>query len=728
MSIQSVADFVKALRTSNLLESHRLDEIAREQRRFADPEALSRHLVERGWLTAYQAQQLLEGTGAPLILGIYSILGTLGRGGMGEVLQARHRRLGRLAALKIIRPDHLSRPDAVERFHREARAAAHLQQPNIVTIYDANEAAGTHFIAMEYVLGTDLARLVKDKGPLPTAQACEYIRQAALGLQHAHEHGLVHRDIKPSNLIVVRAEGSQVGTVKILDFGLARFASELTEDVPITPTDQWLGTPDYVAPEQALNGKAADIRADIFSLGCSLLYLLTGAPPFPGKTPTERLAARLAQEARPLRWIVPEGPVPLQSVLAKMLAREPKDRYQTPAQVAEALEPFCRVDSMASDTTSEIGAGNLRESVASSPVSLENQPVIKPALGGKTPSAALGSDTSATPPFSLPDTRTYPGAQAEKKRHPWFGVLLLGSICTGACILLGILFFGNPFEQEQPSGDPGKKDDGKKAPVTRGPAQSFTNSIGMKLVRIPAGRFRMGSPISEGERIPDEGPQHWVKITRPFYMGVHEVTQKEYRQVMGKNPSFFAPGGRGKAQVGDQDTDRFPVETISWEEAVEFCRRLSEKAQEKKARRTYRLPTEAEWEYACRAGTKGPFHFGKALSSAHANLNGKWPYGGAPASINRPHTVRVGSFPPNRFGLYDMHGNVWEWCQDRYGNYPAEEQENPRGSTTGSDRVLRGGSWFFRAADCRSARRMFRDPGTQGMYYGFRVACDVKLD
>src|SRR4051812_482349 len=175
-------------------------------------------------------------------LGVYTILEKLGEGGMGEVFRARHERLGRLVALKVIRADRLPHPDAVRRFLREARVAAQLHHPNVVTVFDANEADGVHFLAMELVDGTDLAKQVKDHGPLPPALACEYVRQAALGLQHAHEKGLVHRDVKPSNLIVLRDQPTGP-VVKVLDFGLARFVSEQADATPLTSPGGWMGTP-----------------------------------------------------------------------------------------------------------------------------------------------------------------------------------------------------------------------------------------------------------------------------------------------------------------------------------------------------------------------------------------------------------------------------------------------------------------------------------------------------
>jgi serine/threonine-protein kinase len=306
----------------------------------ADARTLARELVDRDLLTPYQANQLLQGRGDELLLGPYRILDRLGEGGMGQVFKAHHTSMDRTIALKVIPKDRVCDPTAVARFYREVRAVAKLSHPNIVTAFEVNQVGDTHFLAMEYVGGIDLARLVRQSGPLSIPNACEYIRQAAVGLQHAHEKGLVHRDIKPGNLIVARPNPDELPVVKILDFGLARFESERTPGERLTQLGKIMGTVDYIAPEQAQNARTADIRADIFSLGCSLFFLLTGRPPFEGKDATEKIGARLLANAPSVREFRPEVSPALERVLAKMMARNPADRYQTPGEVAKALEPY----------------------------------------------------------------------------------------------------------------------------------------------------------------------------------------------------------------------------------------------------------------------------------------------------------------------------------------------------------------------------------------------------
>ncbi len=269
----------------------------------------------------------------------YRVVRLLGEGGMGSVYEAEHRVMQRPVALKVIRHAYTDRPGAVERFQREVRAAARLTHPNIVTAYDAEHVGATHFLVMEYVEGITLARLVQERGPLPVAEACAYVRQAALGLQHAHERGMVHRDIKPGNLILVASPAASApGVVKVLDFGLAVLTAE--RGGGLTDTNVVMGTPDYMAPEQAEDARRADIRADVYSLGCTLYHLLTGQTPYAATTALLKLLAHREQPVPSVRRARPEVPAALAGVLERMLAKKPADRYQTPGEVAAALEPF----------------------------------------------------------------------------------------------------------------------------------------------------------------------------------------------------------------------------------------------------------------------------------------------------------------------------------------------------------------------------------------------------
>jgi formylglycine-generating enzyme required for sulfatase activity len=253
-----------------------------------------------------------------------------------------------------------------------------------------------------------------------------------------------------------------------------------------------------------------------------------------------------------------------------------------------------------------------------------------------------------------------------------------------------------------------------RAPGVEEDAKEITNSIGMKLMRIPRGSFLMGSPASEEGHNKDEA-QHEVEIKNDFWLGAHEVTQAQYQKVMGKNPSYFSADGGGKNSVREEDADEFPVDSVSYEDAVAFCKALSARAAEKKAGRVHRLPTEAEWEHACRGGASSyqVFHIGNALSSGEANFK-----------FDLGRTCKVGSYKPNAFGLHDMHGNVWEWCADWYDEdyYSKSPRRDPQGPTEGSLRVIRGGGWSSFGQGCRSALRSGVAPSGRNRSLGFRVA------
>lgn len=258
--------------------------------------------------------------------------------------------------------------------------------------------------------------------------------------------------------------------------------------------------------------------------------------------------------------------------------------------------------------------------------------------------------------------------------------------------------------------------------------QVVKNSIGMELVEIPAGKFLMGSPDEDEDARDDERPQHLVRITKPFLIGRYEVTQAEYEKVTGTNPSWFSASGGGARKVEGLDTSRFPVEQVSWEQAVEFCQKLSELPVEKSAGRVYRLPTEAEWQYCCRAGTTTKFHYGDSLTSTQANINGRFPYGGAPRGPYLGRTTTVGSYEPNAFGLYDMHGNIAEMCADWFGRdyYEQSPTDDPQGPEKGADRMVMGGSWSADGFRCRCAHRRSNAPSGLAQYFGFRVVCEQK--
>ncbi|HEY3787499.1 MAG TPA: serine/threonine-protein kinase [Urbifossiella sp.] len=270
----------------------------------------------------------------------YENIQPLGKGGMGVVFLAKNKLMNRLEVLKVVNRGLLARTGADVRFLREIQSAARLQHPNVVAAHSAFQLGDLLVFSMEYVAGNELAKLIQRRGPLPVANACYYAQQVAFGLQHAHEKGMIHRDIKPANLILHVDRENKRHLVKILDFGLAKVNSERGFDPGLTGEGRMLGTPDYIAPEQILDAQSADIRADIYSLGCSLYFFLTGRPPHQAASLYELLRKHQEEDAQPVNSIHPEIPAEVAAVVAKLMARDPTERFQTPAEAASALEPF----------------------------------------------------------------------------------------------------------------------------------------------------------------------------------------------------------------------------------------------------------------------------------------------------------------------------------------------------------------------------------------------------
>lgn len=368
----SVSSMVAMIGRCRLVSTEQSAELTdRWQRSFADPKALARALLARDWLTPYQVNHLLQGRESDLVLGPYVLLERLGDGGTGWVFKARHQHLRRLVALKVLRRELLANPDVLARFYREIQVVSQLAHPHVVLAYDAGPIDDMHVLVMEYAAGIDLARLIKRSGPLPVPRACAYVRQAALGLQHIHERGQLHRDVKPSNLLLTEGShpatqpqpakvGSEISSgkrslisdscVKVLDLGLAGLgkvapAGELGGRLPggssarLTPDGAIVvGTPDYLAPEQAADFHQADVRADVYSLGCTFYFLLTGQPPFPGGSLAKKLLRHEMEEPPDIRSARPDATDRLAGILRRMLAKDPSDRYQSMAEVAAALD------------------------------------------------------------------------------------------------------------------------------------------------------------------------------------------------------------------------------------------------------------------------------------------------------------------------------------------------------------------------------------------------------
>jgi serine/threonine protein kinase/formylglycine-generating enzyme required for sulfatase activity len=678
----------------------------------------------------------------------YEILRELGRGGMGVVYLAQNRLMGRKEVLKVMGRHLMERPGVVDRFVREIQAVARLKHDHVVSAYSATRVGESIVFAMEYVEGLDLAKLVKTKGPLPVAHACLFIHQAALGLQHAHAKGMVHRDIKPGNLMLSR-EGNQP-VVKVLDFGLSKATREAPVDSGLTNPGQMLGTPDFIAPEQIRDAQSADIRADIYSLGCTLYYLLTGGPPFRAGTLWELYQAHFSTDARWLNLVRPEVPSELAALVARMMAKEPERRFQTPAEVAEALKPFFKKASARPrpglPETQTSGPRPAKDGPGPAPTQAEPLPPRpdRPAVTSP-PETAWGDLIDFRDPEPLQPPAP---AVATGRKPPWAHWPVALSVLSGL-LALGVVIYvitdrgttkitapdNTPFKavvdgvriEHEPTATRARTAEGTEpTPSPTAPSGSlgsFTNSLGMTFRLIPSGSFEMGAARDEPTAPEDVGskPRHLVRITRPFYLADHEVKQEEYQAITGLNPGQF------------KGNPNLPVDSVSWFEAVSFCNRLSQRENRKPYYQVsemygpvtvlggngYRLPTEAEWEYACRAGSTTRFPFGDDASKLD---DFAWT---SQTSGGRTHPV--GQKRPNGFGLFDMSGNVSEWCWDWLGEtyYQLGFNEDPTGPTVGIKRVHRGGSYQRIDPLCfASAYRGFgHDPHATLDWVGFRVAC-----
>jgi serine/threonine-protein kinase len=595
------------------------------------------------------------------------ILDLINRGGMGRVYLAYQRTIKRQVALKVIQCD-ISNPALVGRFEREIEAAGKLKHNNIVMVYDALFIDNYILYIMDFINGIDLGRKVSSEGPLRFRTACDYIRQAAEGMHYAYSvHSLIHRDIKPQNLILAD------GTIKIIDFGLARFIHEGTSTLSRSVVHA--GTPDFMAPEQARDFRAATVRSDIYSLGCTLYYLLTASSPYPRGTMAQKIAAHmnLAVTPAPLTSFSVDVPRGLQEVLGRMMAKEPGQRYNTPAEVSQELEPF---------TTSAREEWNI-------PINLD--------------STATENETAR----EVDQPRSWSSPRAILF---W---LVLPLVVVPVSIYFSISRNAHEGKQETAPGErplPG---------IVRSASRSAeVNSVGMTMVLIPAGQFHMGWPESDENSPRNQQPQHLVRITRPFRLAAHEVTQGQYRAVTGASPSVLT------------GADDLPVENVSWFDALAFCNELSRMEGLKPfyvidGSRAhvpdwngmgYRLPIEAEWEYACRAGSATRYCFGddEAALAEYA-----W------YVVNSgKHTHGVGQKLPNAWGLYDLHGNVAEWCWDGYEAryYHQSPGAVPFDPANASDRILRGGSAFRAARDCWSTYRGTATPDLRDLAAGLRVA------
>lgn len=730
----SIESYRERIIQSGVLAASELTEILETAEIPSSADEMAELLTQSGRLTTYQSQVLLEPECRPLLIGEYLILEPIGSGGMGTVYKAIHRRMKRIVALKVIRADLDQNPERLKRFEREVQTAARLSHPHIVTAYDAGESQGIHYLICEYIDGESLTQLVRESGPLDFADALHCLQQIAEGLNYAHSQGVIHRDIKPANILV-----DDQGDLKILDMGLARL-QESSEDIltngeqtELTSSQIFMGTIDYMAPEQARNTRLADHRSDIYSLGCTFYFLLTGKPVYSGETTVERILAHKEQPIPRLSSVCNQVPTDFDAIFSKMLAKEPDERYSSVSDLLKDLQNFNL--SYDAEQTAMLPAAESADMQTEATTAAE----------------AWASQTTREQP-AVSDYTVMAGTTVQHQAPPAGRRrgLIWGGAAVAAAVLLMFLF-RNPQRQltEDSTAGPLGTTPGQSGQLDAGtlqaeyakqvqlPAKTSEKISGgpepvmLNLTLIPSGEFVMGT--DESDAIAYDAPAHPVKLTRPFYLGTTEVSNQlfqsfvdetSYRTDAERAGGYGMTGGSWNRSgnyywnnLGELPVQKTaPAVNISWNDAVAFCEWLS-----RKTGAIYRLPTEAEWEYACRAGTQTPWFFG---DSPEGMAQYAWFQGNAEGKVYPAKQKQ-----PNAFGLYDIYGNEWEWCQDFYAAdyYRSSPSENPTGPTEGSERVRRGGGFQQPAGQMTSYIRGHGPPETPSRG-AFRVVREIPVD
>ncbi|HBR00830.1 MAG TPA: protein kinase [Cyanobacteria bacterium UBA11691] len=606
------------------------------------------------------------------LAGRYQIERELGRGGFGITYLARDLHLPGhpLCVVKQLKPqfnDPKQLDTAKRLFETEAKTLQQLgKHPQIPQLLAYFTQGGEFYLVQDYIQGHELSQEIQPGKPWSEEQVIRLLQDILTPLRFVHQNGVIHRDLKPDNLM--RRKGDQ--KLVLIDFGAVKQElSQLTRLRGSTQLTVAVGTPEYMPSEQS-QGRPK-LCSDIYAVGIIAIEVLTGKQPdlLSFDEDLEVIWQPLASHASP----------ELRRVLQKMVWYNFKERY------ASAQEALDAVKTLQNPTTTQV---------------IEQ---AQPKIG--TPKSVNPTVLSID---QSPET-----SLANKFR---FEVLTVNR--RGEAV----------------------KRENREAQYYR---EDLGEGVFLDLVAIPGGTFLMGSPPDEHGQFPrfyseerdNERPQHSVTV-QPFYMGKFEVTQAQWRRVasfprvnraLKSNPSHFKIK-KGLLSFFDSDNlfpDNLPVDSVSWYDCEEFCARLS-----RYTGNSYRLPSEAEWEYACRAGTTTPFHFGDTLITDLANFNGNYTYANEPKGEYREKTTPVGSFPPNGFGLYDMHGNLWEWCADHWhNNYNVAPIDGSiwLSSDESTNRLCRGGSWNDASANCRSGCRYSYAAGNRYNNFGFRVVCPLAM-
>ncbi len=632
-------------------------------------------------------------------VGKYLILNEISRGGMGIIYLGKHVTLNRYAAVKMLFPHLAGELNFVKRFMEEMNAMSKLKHPNIVDIYDYEEAFKTYFIVMEVVVGRSLESLMKDSGPIQAEPAGMIIRQVLKALDCAHSNGILHRDIKPSNIMITTQ-----GFVKVLDFGIAKIIGGEN----LTQTGFMVGTPQYISPEQA-QGEPVVQASDLYSVSVVLFQLLTGQPPFVSNTPVGVIMAHIKETPPKLRKLNPNIPAALEKFVLKGLEKKPQKRFASAQEMLSALDEILPSSASATLETPET--------------------ITKKAVMQFEPTKLLesvpGDSSKASPQDTLQHHRFNLKQAIFSIINSLQTIILINTQKLIAIAIIVLIAIGIGWLSISDTGHTLIKDSyiSVMSLVSPAPAptavpaepsvfaipQSETTEsgtiLGIAFIQIPEGSFTMGEKAGVSDLL-DNSPDHQTTLDT-YYISKYEITNEQYNMFI-QDTGYPSPSSWSNGSF-ESTTNHQPVTNVTWYDANTYCIWFEKKTGLSK----FRLPTEAEWERA--ASGSGIFPWGNKWNGKNSNV----------LESGKNTIVNVGSFPGDQSasGLYDLGGNVREWIWDYYSMsaYAIARSNNPEGPEQGERRVIRGGSYRLTYKDSRVKKRDCLEPYEKADDLGFRL-------